>query len=241
MEEDNKIPSFSTTVNPQVRGRARPSVELAVRLLETIRASMTNFKPSKSLEFLAALGDTHEDAYTEVNPTPVATVDIVISGGGYKGYYICGAMHVFMRELAMKNISLGRVAGASAGAWAGFFALIGLSTKYWLETYHVNQEMSQHYGGVHIHTCYEAMWHKWLSGVVPRNAYEICSGRLFVSYSVITPFGLRNKIISEYTSNDDLFNALCASSTIPFLTGANLSLIFIDLYRFSSRFVNPDS
>ncbi len=56
---------------------------------------------------------------------------------------------------------------------------------------------------------------------MPENAYELCSGRLFISITVITPFGLQNKVISHFRSNDDLLQACCASSTIPFVTEPN--------------------
>lgn len=54
--------------------------------------------------------------------------------------------------------------------------------------------------------------------MLPEDAYKRCCGRLFISISIVTLFGLKNRIISEYTSNDDLFEACCASSTIPFIT-----------------------
>jgi hypothetical protein len=54
--------------------------------------------------------------------------------------------------------------------------------------------------------------------VIPENAYELCTGRLFVSITVITKFGLQNKMISEFHSNEELVQACCASSTIPHIT-----------------------
>lgn len=54
--------------------------------------------------------------------------------------------------------------------------------------------------------------------VIPPNAYELCTGRLFVSVTVITKRGLRNMMISEFHSNDELIHACCASSTIPYIT-----------------------
>lgn len=56
---------------------------------------------------------------------------------------------------------------------------------------------------------------------MPENAYELCSGRLFISVTMITPFGLKNKMVSQFKSNDDLFQACCASSTIPYVTEPN--------------------
>jgi predicted acylesterase/phospholipase RssA len=57
--------------------------------------------------------------------------------------------------------------------------------------------------------------------VIPENAYELCTGRLFVSVTVITATGLKNMIISEFASNRELLEACLASSTIPYITERN--------------------
>lgn len=54
--------------------------------------------------------------------------------------------------------------------------------------------------------------------MLPENAYQLCTGRLFVSITFLTGWGFENKIISEFTSNEDLFQACLASSTIPYVT-----------------------
>jgi predicted patatin/cPLA2 family phospholipase len=41
---------------------------------------------------------------------------------------------------------------------------------------------------------------------------------LFISITVITSTGLKNLMVSEYFSNDDLLEACLASSTIPYIT-----------------------
>jgi predicted acylesterase/phospholipase RssA len=56
---------------------------------------------------------------------------------------------------------------------------------------------------------------------MPENAYELCSNRLFISVTMITALGFQNKIISQFKSNDELLQACCASSTIPFVTEPN--------------------
>ena len=81
-------------------------------------------------------------------------VDLVISGGGLCGYYMIGAMYVLRKELERRNLKLGRVSGASAGAWCGFFILGGLSNHDWIETYYHSQENSH----LHLATIYENMW-----------------------------------------------------------------------------------
>lgn len=41
---------------------------------------------------------------------------------------------------------------------------------------------------------------------------------MFISITVMTTFGLKNLIVSEYYSNEDLLEACLASSTIPYIT-----------------------
>ena len=48
----------------------------------------------------------------------VCLADVVISGGGLKYYYVCGALAVLQKQLLNTNISIKRYSGASAGAWS---------------------------------------------------------------------------------------------------------------------------
>jgi len=176
-------------------------------MLESICGSVSQFKPSNSI---AASMDLMRGAGIQV---PEIEIDLVLSGGGLKGYYMAGASYVLLNELEKQNVRISRVAGASAGAWAGFFILTGFSTADWIETYfgcQRNPEMT-------LLEAYEAMW-PFVSTLIPEDAYIHCSGRLFISLTEITPWGLRNRMISQYDSNNDLFEACLASSTIPWLT-----------------------
>ena len=53
---------------------------------------------------------------------------------------------------------------------------------------------------------------------IPEDAFIICTNRLFVSMTVLTRYGPVNRIVSEFSSNDDLLEACLASSTLPYLT-----------------------
>jgi hypothetical protein len=46
------------------------------------------------------------------------------------------------------------------------------------------------------------------------DSYLKVSGRLFIGYSVLTPLGLKPRVVSEFTSNDDLIDAIFASCHI---------------------------
>ena len=60
--------------------------------------------------------------------------------------------------------------------------------------------------------------YEWMQHVLPVDGYKIATGRLFVSVTVLTPTGLKNKLISDFYCNRDLIDACMASSCLPYLT-----------------------
>jgi len=73
------------------------------------------------------------------------------------------------------------------------------------------------------------MW-PWIQSIIPEDAYKQCSGRLFISITELTVLGPRNRMISEFFSNEDLFQACLASSTVPFLTERYGMRVFRDMW-----------
>lgn len=131
------------------------------------------------------------------------------------------------RELKKYKVKIARVAGASAGAWAGMFILTGVKTEDWIETYYACKEQPDK----HIITVYDELW-PWFKDALPSNAYQICTGKLFISLTVVNAYGaLQNQMISEYYSNEDLYSCCVASSCIPYLTISSLT------YRFRGNLV----
>jgi len=183
--------------------------KLCEALLNEISTSVTVFRPSASLSYLPSMNQAAKDSL----PPEASEIDIVISGGGLKGYFMAGCVHVLRQELEKQNVKLARVAGASAGAWAGMFFITGFSSADWIETFTACQNRP----GMTLLEAYAEIW-PVVSQLIPANAYDICTGRLFISITEVTPFGLKNRMISKYTSNQDLFEACCASSTIPYVT-----------------------
>jgi len=177
---------------------------LCKELLDLISDSVLTFRPSKSLGSLNNLRDHSE---------PAVEIDIVISGGGLKGYFMSGCSHILLGELAKQNVKIARIAGASAGAWCGLFMMCDIGTETWVETYYKCKERP----GMTMHEAYTELW-PWMMSNLPENAWEICNKRLFVSVTEVTMFGCKNHMISEYTCNEDLFEACIASSTVPYIS-----------------------
>jgi hypothetical protein len=141
------------------------------------------------------------------------TVDLVISGGGLKGYYVTGASVVLQKELDARGIKIGRTAGTSAGAWAAMFLLLGITINDWIETYYACQDRAH----LTIHDAYESVI-PWLKQRLPENSWEICNHRLHICITEVTMTGLKRHVINEFHNNDDLYEACLASSTIPILS-----------------------
>ena len=204
MEEtyDAYIKSFQP--NPLPLGRrsypeecgSSPEIDLTLQLLKQVHVSIDVDASGSNLKH-------------------VKEVDIAVSGGGLKGYFCTGVGYILYMELARQGIKINRISGSSAGAFSAWFMAIGLCTGHWLESYLSCQKLSSQ---LCMHENY-AQVYEWLQHVVPKNSYELCNNRLFISYTVLNAFGVPiQKVKSTYTSNRDIFDACLASSSIPFVT-----------------------
>lgn len=167
-------------------------------------------RASADIELLHNLLEHTKRAATSANtPTAAEDVDIVVSGGGLKGYFVTGAAAVLASTPHLRPV---RFAGASAGAWCAAFMACELDTMAWVNTFHsTRMHMAD---GKHILEAYKC----FANDILPADAHLRCNGRVFISVSVLTWTGLRNLIVSEFLSREDLIAACIASSNIPFIT-----------------------
>jgi hypothetical protein len=195
--------------NSQLYQQREDSVKLTQSLLKHISESVETFRPSQSLAQLAAINHTLH--HSEIEKTEI---DIVISGGGFKGLFMAGAAHVLIHSsLSNRELVVKRIAGSSAGAWSGLFILCRFELHHWVTTYYACKDRPSNT----VHEVYHDLV-PWVLEAMPADAYMTCSGRLFVSITVLTSSGLKNHIISEFSSNRDLIDCCMASSALPYLT-----------------------
>ena len=115
----------------------RGSTELTLRLMNEIANSVEVFRPSASLYALSRLNDENDSVTSSPSTKPPVEIDLVVSGGGLKGYYACGALYVLQVHLLNQNMRITRISGSSAGAWSALFICTGLSFEWWVESYHL--------------------------------------------------------------------------------------------------------
>ena len=119
----------------------RDSIILTENIIHKISNSIQTFKPSKSLAELSSPCSIIRTA----SPEPVAEIDLVISGGGMKCYYVAGCLAILQEQLSRNNIRVARVSGASAGAWSALFLCAGIPTSLVMESYHMTAENPKKY------------------------------------------------------------------------------------------------
>jgi predicted acylesterase/phospholipase RssA len=69
---------------------------------------------------------------------PSLEIDVVISGGGLKHFFMVGAAYVLQKHLRKHNVRIARISGTSAGSWAALCMLTNFDAYHWMEAYHRN-------------------------------------------------------------------------------------------------------
>jgi len=151
---------------------------------------------------------------------PPTAVDVVISGGALRGYFMLGARHAIESRA---DLVVQRYSGTSAGAWTAMFMATDLSSANWLRTYTLTAAVARkaatrgRAAPALMEAYRENLW-PWLQTVLPADAHEKCSGRLFVTITTLDQRGLQKLTVSQFDSNQDLFEACAASSCVPMVT-----------------------
>ena len=169
-------------------------------------------------------------------------VDVVVSGGGLKGYFLLGARHAIASR---DDIVVRRYSGTSAGAWTAMFMATELSSADWLATYGLTAEAARAAaadgkGSPRLMEAYRDYVWPWLQTVLPDDAYERCSGRLHVTVTRLERSGVimkpRPMVVSEFGSNQELFEACVASSCVPGVTQRGVGSVFQEKRTFDGLF-----
>jgi hypothetical protein len=161
---------------------------------------------------LAALPSLPHPANGTVTPAPLDAsqpLDLVISGGALRGYYMVGVADALKR---CQGVQIGRLAGASAGAWCAVFIACGLSAVDWAETYTATQRLMA--DGTPLLDAYR----RFRADLLPPDAHLRCSGRVFISITEVRGGLLHNTVVSEFHSREDVLAACIASSQLPFIS-----------------------
>ena len=155
------------------------------------------------------------------------TIDVVVSGGGFRGQYAGGVLAVLAELEARGLLRVERWAGASIGASTAATFALGSDADRIADFFRVP------YG-------WQAVWRAeefWkgaplvramIERGMPPTAHEILSGRLHVSITCFDPAVLlpRSILVSNFSTRKSLVDALAASAAMPGLSGEPIGTMY---------------
>jgi len=143
-------------------------------------------------------------------------IDLVISGGGFLGYYLVGLDRVLKKIQKNHRVHVQRYAGSSVGAFASV-AMICCLGDYMIPLYDQLQEDAHFFFKIR----------EYFLHILPPDAFVQCTGRVFVVitrvrfvYGILPVF--HKMVVSQFESNEDLVDACMASSNFPFFISPRL-------------------
>lgn len=147
-------------------------------------------------------------------------IDVVISVGGFYGYYAVGVQKILQKLENQGKIRIRRYAGASVGAICAVLMACNTPPEIVIGIYDALLFKKQ----------YLFELKKKLLEILPYDAHHRCSGKVFINATRITLYGLRKIVFSQYRSNQELVDVCMASSCLPFYVSPHL------FYRFDGDY-----
>ncbi|XP_055463062.1 omega-hydroxyceramide transacylase [Psammomys obesus] len=144
---------------------------------------------------------------------------ISFSGSGFLSYYQAGAVDA-LRDLAPRMLDTAhRFAGTSAGAVIAALVICGIEMEEYLRVLNMGlAEVKKFFLGPLSPSCKMVqLMRQFLYNVLPEDSYKFASGRLHVSLTRVTDG--ENVVVSEYTSKEELIEALYCSCFVPVYCG----------------------
>jgi len=141
--------------------------------------------------------------------------DLIFSGGGFKSFYHIGICKILKKLENENKIKIRNIIGTSSGAISAIIYACNINFELCFEAYY---KIKNIINKSDLKNCVIDIFKKYL----PKNAYELCNGKIKITVSKFTIFGFQEEIIQYFESNDDLINVLSASINIPLLTSNNI-------------------
>ncbi|XP_068929645.1 omega-hydroxyceramide transacylase isoform X3 [Petaurus breviceps papuanus] len=144
---------------------------------------------------------------------------ISFSGSGFLCYYQVGAVDAF-RDLAPRMLDTAhRVVGTSAGSVVAALTVCGIGMNEYLKVLNTGvAEVRKSFLGPFSPSCKMVqMMRRFLYRVLPEDSYKLATGRLHVALTRMTDG--ENVVVSEFTSKEELIEALYCSCFIPVYCG----------------------
>ena len=152
-----------------------------------------------------------------VTTSKVPPINLSFSGCGFLGLYHVGVICAFKEQVP--EILGNKMAGCSAGALAAACALCGCCEgQMCSDVLEIAIRARSHaLGPFHPTFSIVDIIRNGLRRILPPNAHEICSGRLFISLTRSNDN--QNVLVNDYRTREELIQVLICSSFVPLWSG----------------------
>lgn len=176
-------------------------------------------------QILKALSIENLMNYDYKHPTEI---DVVISVGGFYGFFAIGVNKILKKLEREHKIIIKRYSGASVGAICSVLMACNVPSDIAIKIYNYLQYQDDYFDKLK----------NILLEILPPNAYEICSDKVFIYATHVTLFGFKKKIFSKFKNNHELIDACMASSNMPYFVSKNLFYKIKNEYYLDGCFSN---
>ena len=154
-------------------------------------------------------------------------IDVVISIGGFYGFFMIGVDKILKKLEHSNKLKIQRYAGSSVGAICAVCMACHISGETLIHMYNRLSQSPNYFRKLR----------QELLTLLPTDAYLRCTNRVFIHITQIGfPYLIRHVIISHFYNNEDLVDAMMASSNMPFIISPQLVYKYRDGYYIDGCF-----
>lgn len=135
--------------------------------------------------------------------------DLVISGGGFSGFYHAGFFTLLKKLIKTDKIEIRNIYATSAGVLSSIFFLCDININEWLKSYYYcfnNKNNNIHSNIINI-----------IKKILPKNAHELCSNKINITLTKLNYYNFESVIINKFETFEDLIKIVEASINIPYV------------------------
>jgi hypothetical protein len=152
---------------------------------------------------------------------PAKEFDLVICGGGFKGYYMAGVTEILKKMIDNDRIFIKNYTGSSIGAILAVHMICNVPIHNIRNAYEFSRKNSNFHdlNNIIARIC---------KNTLPENAHELCNGKLRICVSELKFLGFKRIIIDKFEDKKHLLDVLRATSYVPFFTSNKMSGVVIN-------------
>ena len=157
----------------------------------------------------------------------IKKINLALSGGGMAGLYQVGVCKHLIELHHSNKLDIVNVYGTSVGAFVGAVFIHHMAKP---NTFNDNMNV---FHSICINECKVgnirilSMMRKLCDVMLSDDIHLLCSNKLHIAIMTKDKRGIRQKVITQYSSKNDLINIITTSAFVPLLTGSWLYSTYV--------------